>query len=93
MVAIFISWRFTLERELTPEFVAELESKPKLTFGEAAKETLNGYKQTFQNQAFRMHLPAVEMLTLVQKGLECMGQWHVAARRGGQYDPRQDKLL
>ena len=56
VIAIFISWRFTWERPLTSEFIAELESKPKLTLGEAIKETFNGYKQTFQNKAFRTHL-------------------------------------
>ena len=56
IVAIFISWRFTWERPVTPEMIAEMEAEPKLTVAESLKKTFNDYKQTFENKAFRTHL-------------------------------------
>lgn len=66
VVAIFVSWRFTWERPLTDEFVAELEAQPKKSFGESVHDMIDGYKQTFQNQAFRTHL-AVYLLSFTGK--------------------------
>lgn len=56
IVAIFISWRFTWERPVTPEMIAEMEAEPKLTLGESLKKTFGDYKETFENKAFRTHL-------------------------------------
>lgn len=56
VVAIFISYRTTWERPLTPEFLAELESQPKLSLGEFMKTTVQDYFSTFKNRAFRQHL-------------------------------------
>ena len=66
VVAIFISWRFTWEREPSPELLAEIENKPKVGFVQGLKDMLNGYKQTFENQAFRTHL-AVYLLSFTGK--------------------------
>lgn len=66
VIAIFISWRFTWEREPSPELVEELAKRPKVTFGEAMKNMVVGYKQTFENQAFRTHL-AVYLLSFTGK--------------------------
>lgn len=65
-IAIFVSCRFTWERPLTPEFVAELEARPKLSMGAFLKESLKGYADTFRNKAFRTHL-AVYLLSFTGK--------------------------
>ena len=56
VVAIFISWRFTWERPVTDEMIAEMEAEPKLTVWESIKKTVSDYKHTFENKAFRTHL-------------------------------------
>lgn len=56
VVAILVSYRTTWERQLTPEFLAELESRPHLTFGQFLKKTVTDYFSTFKNKAFRKHL-------------------------------------
>lgn len=56
VVAIFISYRTTWERPLTDEFVKELDSRPKLSFGKFMKKTVSDYFSTFENKAFRQHL-------------------------------------
>lgn len=66
VVAIFISTRFTWEREPSKELLAELESREKLSAGAALRNMLNGYKETFQNKAFRTHL-AVYLLSFTGK--------------------------
>lgn len=56
VIAIFVSYRTTWERPLTPEFITELENKPKLTIVEFSKKTVKDYCSTFRNKAFREHL-------------------------------------
>ncbi|RHW52144.1 MFS transporter [Bombilactobacillus bombi] len=56
VLAIFISYRSTWERPLTPEFVKELNSRPKLSFGQFLNQTIKDYFSTFKNKAFREHL-------------------------------------
>ena len=56
VVAIFISYRNTGERPLTPEFIKELESRPQLTMGEMVSKMVSDYCSTFKNKAFRQHL-------------------------------------
>lgn len=56
VLAIFISYRSTWERPLTPEFIAELDSRPHLTLGQFMKKTIVDYFSTFRNKAFRKHL-------------------------------------
>lgn len=56
VVAIFISYRNTWERPLTPEFIKELESRPQLTMGEMVSKMVSDYCSTFKNKAFRQHL-------------------------------------
>ena len=60
MVCVFISWKVTWERELTPEMLAELESKavPR-TFGEKILMVgglFKDYASTLRVRAFRKHL-------------------------------------
>lgn len=66
VVAIFISYRTTWERPLTPEFIAELESRPRLTLGQFVKKTVEDYFSTFKNKAFRKHL-AIYLLSFTGK--------------------------
>jgi oligogalacturonide transporter len=56
VVAIFISYRSTWERPLTPEFIKELDSQPKLSMGQFLKQLVKNYVSTFENKAFRQHL-------------------------------------
>lgn len=56
VVAIFISYRSTWERPLTPEFIKELENRPKLTMGQFIKQMVVDFFSTFKNKAFRQHL-------------------------------------
>ena len=56
VIAIFISYRSTWERPLTPEFLKELESRPQLTMAEFMKKMVQDYMSTFRNKAFRQHL-------------------------------------
>ncbi|MGN8983181.1 MFS transporter [Enterococcus villorum] len=56
VIAIFVSYCTTWERKLTPTFLAELESRPQLTFGQFLKKTVTDYFSTFKNKAFRKHL-------------------------------------
>ncbi len=60
MVCVFISWKVTWERELTPEMLAELEAEsPPRTLGEKLR-MLGGlfkdYASTLRVRAFRKHL-------------------------------------
>lgn len=60
MVCVFISWKVTRERELTPEMLAELEAEaPPRTLGEKLR-MLGGlfkdYASTLRVRAFRKHL-------------------------------------
>lgn len=66
VVAIFISYRGTWERPLTPEFIAELNARPKQSIGEVIKSSFAGYGYTFRNKAFRTHL-AVYLLSFTGK--------------------------
>lgn len=66
VVAIFVSYRTTWERPLTPEFIAELESQPKLSLGAFVKKTVSDYFSTFKNKAFRKHL-AIYLLSFTGK--------------------------
>ncbi|WP_240541824.1 MFS transporter [Bifidobacterium simiarum] len=66
VVAIAISTFGTWERALTPEFLKELESRPKQSVGGFLKESVTGYVDTFKNQAFRTHL-AVYLLSFTGK--------------------------
>ncbi len=66
VVAIFVSYRTTWERPLTPEFVAELDKRPKLGFTEFVKKTVEDYFSTFKNRAFRKHL-AIYLLSFTGK--------------------------
>lgn len=66
VVAIFVSYRGTWERPLTPEFLAELEARPKQSMGEVIKESFAGYGDAFKNKAFRTHL-AVYLLSFTGK--------------------------
>ena len=56
VVAIFVSYRNTWERPLTPEFIKELESRPQLTMSEMVRKMVSDYCSTFKNKAFRQHL-------------------------------------
>lgn len=56
VVAIFVSYRNTWERPLTPEFIKELESRPQLSMGEMMSKMVSDYCSTFKNKAFRQHL-------------------------------------
>lgn len=66
VVAIFVSYRTTWERPLTPEFIAELEKRPKLSLGEFISKTISDYFSTFRNKAFRKHL-AIYLLSFTGK--------------------------
>ena len=68
VIAIAISTFSTWERPLTPEFIKELESRPKISMGEFLKESLRGYGDTFRNKAFRVHL-GVYLLSFTGKDL------------------------
>lgn len=56
VIAIFISYRSTWERPLTPEFIKELDSRPQLTTGQFMSKMVSDYFSTFKNKAFRQHL-------------------------------------
>ncbi|MDQ0203987.1 MFS transporter [Pectinatus haikarae] len=56
VVAIFISYRSTWERPLTPEFIKELENRPSLTIKQFMKQMVIDFFSTFKNKAFRQHL-------------------------------------
>lgn len=60
MVCVFISWKVTWERELTPEMLAELEqeTKPRSLFEKIAAtgSLLKEYVSTLKVRAFRKHL-------------------------------------
>lgn len=60
MVCVFISWKVTWERDLTPEMLAELESNtPKRSFLEnltALGNLFKEYASTLKVRAFRKHL-------------------------------------
>ncbi|WP_077302587.1 MFS transporter [Virgibacillus pantothenticus] len=56
VVAIFVSYRTTWERPLTPEFIKELDSRPRLSVTEFISKTVKDYFSTFKNKAFRQHL-------------------------------------
>jgi oligogalacturonide transporter len=66
VVAIFISYRSTWERPLTPEFIKELDSRPKLGLGEMMGQMIQDYCSTFRNKAFRQHL-AIYLLSFTGK--------------------------
>ena len=56
VVAIFVTYRGTWERPLTPEFLTELDARPSLSTLEFLKLSIRGYRDTFRNKAFRVHL-------------------------------------
>jgi oligogalacturonide transporter len=56
VIAIFISWGTTWERQLTKEFVKELDELPKLSIWEITKQNVTDYFSTFKNRSFRKHL-------------------------------------
>lgn len=66
VLAIFISYRSTWERPLTPEFIKELESRPKMSIGEFMNKTVKDYFSTFKNKSFRKHL-AIYLLSFTGK--------------------------
>lgn len=66
VLAIFVSYRTTWERPLTPEFIKELDSRPKLTLGQFIKKTVVDYFSTFRNKAFRKQL-SVYLLSFTGK--------------------------
>ncbi len=70
MVCVFISWKVTWERELTPEMLAELERpRPTTTFTEkaiAVGALFKEYGSTLRVRAFRKHL-AIYLLSFTAK--------------------------
>lgn len=70
MVCVFISWKVTWERELTPEMQAELEkSAPAGTFAQRLRsvgELFTSYLSTLKIRAFRKHL-AIYLLSFTGK--------------------------
>lgn len=70
MVCVFISWKVTWERELTPEMQAELEkSAQPTTFSEklrAVAALFASYASTLKIRAFRKHL-AIYLLSFTGK--------------------------
>ena len=54
--AVSITYFTTWERKLTPEFLAELEARPKVPLGTQVLESLKSFGQTFQNSSFVKHL-------------------------------------
>lgn len=66
VVAIFVSYRNTWERPLTPEFIKELDSRPRLTIGQMIRQMVSDYCSTFKNKAFRQHL-AIYLLSFTGK--------------------------
>ena len=66
VVAIFVSYRTTWEKPLTPEFIRELDAQSKLSFGEFVSKTIRDYFSTFKNKAFRKLL-AVYLLSFTGK--------------------------
>lgn len=70
MICVFISWKVTWERELTPEMLAELEQPGKITnFSEkiiAVGNLFKEYASTLKVRAFRKHL-AIYLLSFTAK--------------------------
>lgn len=66
VIAIFVSYRTTWEKPLTPEFIQELNAQPRLSLGEFVSKTIKDYFSTFKNKAFRKHL-AVYILSFTGK--------------------------
>lgn len=70
MLCVFISWKVTWERDLTPEMLAELEQPRKVTtFSEkiiAVGSLFKEYASTFKVRAFRKHL-AIYLLSFTAK--------------------------
>lgn len=56
VISIFIAYRATWERALTPEFLEALDSEPRLGLWGFITETIKDYFSTFRNKAFRTHL-------------------------------------
>lgn len=56
VVAIFVSYRVTWERPLTPERIAQLNAQPRLSLGAFLTKTVSDYFSTFKNKSFRKHL-------------------------------------
>lgn len=56
--AVLTTYFTTWERKLTPEFIAELESHPKLPVGELIKQNFKDFASTFTNNSF------VKLLTI-----------------------------
>jgi len=54
--AIAVAYFTTWERKLTPEFVAELDARPRLGVGEMLKKTFVDFGTTFTNASFVKHL-------------------------------------
>jgi oligogalacturonide transporter len=70
MLCVFISWKVTWERDLTPEMLAELEQPRKVTtFSEkiiAVGSLFKEYASTLKVRAFRKHL-AIYLLSFTAK--------------------------
>ncbi|MGG7447093.1 MFS transporter [Kosakonia oryzendophytica] len=70
MVCVFISWKVTWERELTPDMLAQLETKtPNTTFSQklcAFARLFKEYGSTLKIRAFRKHL-AIYLLSFTGK--------------------------
>lgn len=70
MVCVFISWKVTWERELTPEMLAELEAAPQAKTLKEKMHLLGGlfkdYLSTLRVRAFRKHL-AIYLLSFTAK--------------------------
>ncbi|RZS59892.1 MFS transporter [Xylanimonas ulmi] len=54
--AVATTYLTTWERELTPELIAELDARPRLTAREAVVSTAKDFASTFRNASFRKHL-------------------------------------
>lgn len=72
MVCVFISWKVTWERELTPEMLAELEGKIKVKSAaekwRAFKNIFTEYASTLKVRAFRKHL-AIYLFSFTAKDI------------------------
>lgn len=55
-VAVSISYFTTWERKLTPEFLAELEARPKVSVTREVMQSVKSFGQAFRNSSFNKHL-------------------------------------
>lgn len=65
-VAVSISYFTTWERKLTPEFLAELEARPKVSMTREVMQSVKSFGQAFRNSSFNKHL-AVYLLSFTGK--------------------------